>query len=366
MSRAPAGAGAVPVPVPTDASVSPDAAVSPPTSARRRHVREWALAASVVVLVVAVALSLAVGSRAIAPAEVLAALFAPIEGDTAHVVIRDLRLPRTIIGIAVGAALGLAGAIMQGVTRNPLADPGLLGVNAGASLLVVVAISVFGVTAPLGFVWFAFAGAAAAALLVYTIGSLGRDGATPVKLALAGTAITAAATSVVTLLLITDVETLNTYRFWQVGSLAGRGVDIIATLWPFLVVGGVLALAVGRSLNLLAFGDDVAKGLGHNAVLTRIMTGVAVVLLCGSATAIAGPIVFVGLVIPHIARAIAGPDYRWILALSLVLGPVLVLAADILGRVVVQPGELEVGLVVAAVGAPVMIALVRRVRLGSL
>lgn len=353
-------AGATPEARLTDATAKPAAGV------RRRRTREWALAGSVVLLVVAIGMSLAIGTRAIAPADVLGAFFAPIDGDPAQMVVRELRLPRTIIGIAVGAALGLAGTLMQGVTRNPLADPGLLGVNAGSSLLVVVAIAVFGVTAPLGFIWFAFAGAAAAALLVYAIGSLGRDGATPVKLALAGTAITAASTSVVTLLLVTDVQTLNAYRFWQVGSLAGRGVDIISVLWPFIVIGGVLALLMGRSLNLLAFGDDVARGLGHNAVLTRVATAVAVVLLCGSATAIAGPIIFVGLVIPHIARAITGPDYRWILALSLILGPVLVLAADVLGRLVVSPGELEVGLVVAAVGAPVMIALVRRIRLGSL
>ncbi|MCW4384893.1 iron ABC transporter permease [Salinibacterium sp. SYSU T00001] len=350
----------------TEPGAVTDAAPAPRADGRRRRIRAWGLAASVVLLVVAVVLSLALGTRAIPLPDVLAALFTTAPGDPLQVIVRDLRVPRTLIGIAVGLALGLAGTLMQGVTRNPLADPGILGVNAGASLLVVIAIAVFGVTAPLGFIWFAFAGAAAAAALVYGIGALGRDGATPVKLAIAGTAITAAATSVVTLLLITDIETLSAYRFWQVGSLAGRGVDILTVLWPFIAVGALLALLLTRDLNLLAFGDDVARGLGHNAALTRALAGVSVVLLCGTATAIAGPIVFVGLVIPHIARAITGPDYRWIFAFSLVLGPVLVLLADVLGRLVVAPSELEVGLVVAAVGAPVMIALVRRVRLGSL
>lgn len=349
----------------TGEHVPPDAAATRPARSRARR-RWWGLLASLVLLFVAVSLSLSLGTRAIAVTDVLAALVAPTENDAAQMIVRDLRVPRTLIGIAVGLALALAGTLMQGVTRNPLADPGILGVNAGASLLVVLAIAVFGITSPLGFVWFAFAGAAGAALLVYGVGSLGGGGATPLKLALAGTAITAAATSVVTLLLITDVETLNAYRFWQVGSIAGRGVEILSTLWPFIAVGALLALSTGRTLNLLAFGDDVARGLGHSAAVTRATSAVAVVLLCGTATALAGPLVFVGLVIPHIARAITGPDYRWILAYSALLGPVLVLVADVMGRLLVSPGEIEVGLVVAAVGAPVLIALVRRRRLGAL
>lgn len=324
------------------------------------------LLASLVLLAMMVMLSLTLGARSTPLSEVVAALFAPEAGNNDHLVILDLRVPRTIIGIAVGASLALAGTVMQGITRNPLADPGLLGVNAGASLFVVIAITGLGITAPLGFIWFAFLGAAAAASLVYGVGSLGREGATPVKLALAGTAVTAAVTSVVTLLLISDVDTLNTYRFWQVGSLAGRGLAQLEALWPFLVVGALLAIAAARTLNLLSLGDDLARGLGQNLAVARIVAAVAVVLLCGAATAIAGPIVFVGLVIPHVARAIAGPDYRWIVAYSAILGPVLLLATDILGRLIVQPGELEAGLVVALVGAPAMIAIVRRVKLAGL
>jgi iron complex transport system permease protein len=321
---------------------------------------------AVAVLLVVVVLSLALGTRGTPFENVVGALFSPRADNPDLVVIRDLRMPRTLVGLVVGLALALAGTVMQGITRNPLADPGLLGVNAGASLFVVLAIAVLGISSPAGFIWFAFAGAAAAAAVVYGIGSIGREGATPVKLVLCGTAVTAAVTSVITLLLIGNTQTLNSFRFWQVGSLASRDLDALAALWPFLAIGTVLALAVGRMLNLLSLGDELARGLGQHLAAARVLSAAAVVLLCGSATALAGPIVFVGLVVPHVARFIVGPDYRWILAYSAVLGPVLLLAADIIGRLVVPPGELEAGLVVAVIGAPVMIALVRRVKLAGL
>lgn len=337
---------------------------SPRRAASRR--RLLGLLAAIIVLLAVIVLSLALGTRGTPLANVIGALFSPQTSNPDLVVIRDLRVPRTLIGIVVGLALALAGTIMQGITRNPLADPGLLGVNAGASLFVVLAIAVLGISNPAGFIWFAFAGAALAATVVYGIGSIGREGATPIKLALCGTAVTAAVTSIITLLLISDTETLNTFRFWQVGSLASRSLQPLTSLWPFLASGVVLALVVGRMLNLLSLGDDLARGLGQHLAAARVVTAVAVVLLCGSATALAGPIVFVGLVVPHVARFIVGPDYRWILAYSAVLGPVLLLAADIVGRLVAAPGELEAGLVVALVGAPVMIALVRRVKLAGL
>lgn len=324
------------------------------------------LAALLAVLLVAVALSLALGTRGTPLANVVGALFSPQPENPDLVVIRDLRLPRTIVGLVVGLALALAGTIMQGITRNPLVDPGLLGVNAGASLFVVLAIAVLGVGSPAGFVWFAFAGAAVAASVVYGIGSIGREGATPVKLVLCGTAVTAAVTSVITLLLIGNTQTLGSFRFWQVGSLASRSLGALAELWPFLLLGALLAVAVGRMLNLFSLGDELARGLGQHLAAARVLSAIAVVLLCGSATALAGPIVFVGLVVPHVARFIVGADYRWILVYSAVLGPILLLAADIVGRLVVPPGELEAGLVVAVMGAPVMIALVRRVKLAGL
>jgi iron complex transport system permease protein len=273
-------------------------------------------------------------------------------------VVLDLRVPRTIIGLAAGAALGLAGALMQGLTRNPLADPGLLGVNAGASLAVVTAIAFFGVTAPSGYVWFAFGGAALAAALVYAVAS-GRTGPSPLSLTLAGAATTAVLTSFITLLLLRDLDTLAQFRFWSVGSLVGRDVSTVATLAPFLIVGSVTALLLGRSLNSLALGDDVARGLGQRVGLTRIVAGAAIILLCGSATSLAGPLVFVGLVVPHIARRFVGADYRWILLWSMPLGAALLVIADTIGRLIAPPSELEAGIVVALIGAPVLIALVR-------
>ncbi len=352
--------------------MSPELATAPTTTARPTGVRRrrllLALAAGIVLLALVACLSLALGAASLSPAEVIRALTGG--GDdpagAARVVVRDLRLPRTIIGALAGVALALAGAVMQGLTRNPLADPGILGVNAGASFAVVLAIWVLGVTSPAGFIWFALAGAAAAAALVYGVGSLQRGTSSPVGLAIAGMAVTAGLTSLTTLVLLTDNQTLASYRLWSVGSLAARDLATATTLLPFLAVGALLALASGRMLNLLALGEHLARGLGQNLTLARVVCGVAVVLLAGGATALAGPIMFVGLMIPHAVRRFVGTDYRWILAFSAIGGPILLLGADILGRLVVPPGELEAGIVVALIGAPVLIALARRTRLGAL
>ena len=334
--------------------------VGPPTASADRGV----VAALVILGVLALALlaSLMWGARDIAVGQVWAALVDPVAGDHDHLVVRDLRVPRTLIGLVAGAALGAAGALMQGVTRNPIADPGLLGINSGASLAVLAAISGLGVTSVSGYVWFAFAGAAVAALVVYGAAALGWEGVTPVKLALIGAAFTATATSIITVVLLTDRQTLDDYRFWQVGSLANRPLTVLAGVLPFVVVGLLLALASGRVLNALALGDDVARGLGQDVTRGRLLVVAAVVLLCGSAVSMVGPIAFVGLAVPHLARALVGPDYRWIVVLSMLLGPVLLLVADIAGRLVARPGEVEAGLVVAVIGAPVLIAIVRRSR----
>lgn len=324
------------------------------------------MVAGAAVLVGIALLSLFVGARSISPAQILDALLHYDPANSDHLVVLTLRLPRTIAGILVGVALGLAGAVMQGVARNPLADPGLLGVNAGAALAVVTAIAFLGVTSVSGYVWFGFAGAAIVTVGVYLIGSLGREGATPVKLALAGAAVTAALTSITTAILLTDTATFDEFRFWTVGSLTGRKLELVAQLAPFILVGTVLALGTTRLLNALALGDDVARGLGQRVGLARALSAGAVVLLCGAATAAAGPIGFVGLTVPHIARLITGPDYRWILPYSMVLAPILLLISDIAGRVVARPGELQVGIVMAVIGAPFFIALVRRHRLAEL
>ena len=321
--------------------------------------------ALVAVLTVGAALSLLVGSRAVPVGEVWAAVTAHDPTNPLQAIVAA-RIPRTVVALLAGGALGLAGATMQGLTRNPLADPGILGINAGAALAMVLAISVFGVTQLSGYVWFALAGAALAAVLVHAIAGLGRDGATPVKLAVAGAALAAGLSSWTTGLLLTDRQTLDVFRFWQVGTVGGRSMDVVWPVLPVLVVGAVLALTGARLLNVLALGDDVARGLGRRAGLDRVVVGIAVVALCGGATALAGPLVFVGLVAPHLARIVVGSDYSRILPVSLGLGAVLVLFADILGRIVLPPTEVQVGIMTAVVGVPVFLALVRRGRMGSL
>jgi iron complex transport system permease protein len=314
-----------------------------------------ALAALVLVSVA----SVLVGARLVPPSVVFDSSD-PLHGIAAA------RIDRTLLGLAVGGALGLVGASMQGLTRNPLADPGILGVNAGASFAMVLAISAFGVTDLHAYVWFAFAGAAAAMVLVHAVASVGRDGATPVKVAIAGAALTAAVSSWTSGVLLTDRQTMESFRFWQVGTIGGRASDVLLVGLPFLVAGAVLALGSTRSLNALALGDDLARGLGRRVALDRLVIGVAVVLLAGAATALAGPIAFVGLIVPHGVRAVVGPDYRRVLPLSLAYGAVLTVAADVVGRIVLPPAEVQVGIMTAVVGVPVFLRLVRRGRIGAL
>ena len=312
-------------------------------------------------LVAAAALaSIAVGTRSLAPGEVWRALFDDDPTSEAAVIVQQLRVPRTVLGLIVGAALGMSGALMQGHTRNPLGDPGLLGVTAGASLAVVCAIAFFDIGSVSGYVWFAFAGALAGTVLVYAIGSAGRGGATPITLALAGAALSALLFAMVRAIVVSDTETLDSFRFWQVGALAGRGAEVAWQVAPFIAVGVVLALANAPALNLLGLGEDVARGLGQRIWLARGVGLAAITLLCGAATAACGPIAFVGLVVPHVVRALTGPDHRWLVPCSALLGATLLLSADVLGRVVARPGELQVGIVLAVIGAPFFIALVRR------
>lgn len=324
------------------------------------------LLVAVLVLAVVAGCSIAFGAKGIPFGTVWDALVHFDRTSNDHIVVRELRIPRTLIGLAVAAALGVAGAVMQGVTRNPLADPGVLGIQAGASLAVVLAISVLGVGSLFGYVWFAFAGAAIASVVVYTLGSAGRGGATPVKLALAGAALGAMLASITTGILLLDAATLDEFRFWVVGSLGGRDMDLLYQVLPFLGVGLVLALASAQELNVMALGDDLARTLGQRVHVARAVAALSIVLLCGGATAVCGPIAFVGLTIPHVARAICGPDYRWIIPWSVVLAPILLLGADVIGRLVARPGELQVGIVTALIGAPFFIALVRRRRLAEL
>ena len=315
--------------------------------------------------VLAMLASLAVGAKPIPLDAVWSAVWAPT-GTEDDIVVRSLRAPRTVLGLAVGIALGIAGALMQGHTRNPLADPGLLGVSAGAAFLVVLGIYAFGITSLYGYVWFSFVGALGASVAVFTLGAVSRDGPTPVTLALAGVAVSALLGAFTSALVLIDLQTLDAFRFWAVGSLAGRDAEIAAQVAPFLAVGLLLALINAPGLNLLSLGEDVARGLGVNLAVTRWTGLAAVTLLTGAATAACGPIGFVGLVVPHVCRVITGPDHRWLIPASGLAGAVLLLAADVVGRVVVRPGELQVGIVLALVGAPFFVALVRRRRLMTL
>ncbi|MFI0264283.1 FecCD family ABC transporter permease [Streptomyces sp. NPDC017056] len=330
---------------------------------RRQITRSAGLVAAVGALVVVTVLGIAVGSKQIPLDQVWHGLF-HYSGNDTDVIIRDVRLPRTLLGVLVGAALGLAGTVMQALTRNPLADPGVLGINAGASAAVVSAISFLGITSLTGYVWFAFLGAAAVSVAVYVLG--GTRSATPVRLALAGTALTAVLTGYINAVNLMDTAALDKMRFWTVGSLASATTTTVTQVAPFLAVGAVLALAVGRPLNAVALGDDQARALGARLTRTRVLAMLAVTLLCGAATAACGPIVYVGLMVPHVVRAVTGPDMRWILPYSAVLSPVLLLGADVLGRVVARPGEVQVGIVTALVGGPVFIYLVRRRRMAQL
>ncbi|MFD0311846.1 FecCD family ABC transporter permease [Streptomyces sp. NPDC127119] len=318
-----------------------------------------ALTAAALALLLAALLSLTVGARPIPPSTVLDALLH--NADTADAdVVRALRLPRTLIGLMVGAGLALAGTALQGITRNPIADPGILGISQGAAVGVVLAIAFAGVHTLTGYVWFAFAGAAIASVAVYAIASSGRGGATPVKLALGGAAINALLVSVTTAVLTTKASALDEFRFWQVGSLSGRDAEIVGQVWPFLLAGAVLVLSVARGLDALALGEDVAKGLGQRVGTVRIVGGIGATVLTGVGVAAAGPLAFIGLAVPHLARAIVGPSHRWVLPLAALLGPAMLLVSDTVGRVLFPPGEVPAGVMTALIGVPFLVGLVRR------
>lgn len=326
--------------------------------------RAWGLAVAVVLLALACLASVAVGSALLDPATVVRALVAP-DGSIDQITVTEVRVPRTILGLLVGAALGVAGALMQALTRNPLADPGILGVNAGASFAVAVGVAAFGLVHITDYIWWAFAGAIIASVLVAAIASRGAGGATPVRLTLVGVALSAVFTGISMSLTLIDPERFDRMRFWTVGTISDRPEGTIPAVLPFIAAGIVIALLLPRALNALALGDDTARAVGVRVGATRAAGMLAIVLLAGAATAAAGLIAFVGLMVPHAVRRLTGPDARWIIPYALVASPALVVFADVLGRVVVWPAELQVGVVVALVGAPVLIAMVRSSKGGA-
>lgn len=329
-------------------------------SARPTRNALFAVVAVGLLLVLAVA-SLAVGSRPLAVSEVLHGLIAA-DGSAESIIVWQLRMPRTVLAVVVGAALAVAGIVMQALTRNPLAEPGLLGVNASAAFAVVLAITVLEITDVRGYLWFALGGACAGALFVAAM-SLGRSASHDhARLVLAGSALTACLAACTGVITMYDTDSFDSYRFWVVGSVADRGVTPLLAVIPIIAAGLVVAALIGPSLNALALGDEQATSLGARLGLVRAGALLCMTVLCGAATAAAGPITFVGLVVAHVLRLLVGVDQRRLLALALIVGPALVLGADTIGRVVVRPGELEAGIVTAFLGAPVLLAAVRRAR----
>ncbi|HJB63206.1 MAG TPA: iron ABC transporter permease [Candidatus Microbacterium pullistercoris] len=323
----------------------------------------------VVLVVIAVAASLAFGSRAVTLGEIAEGLGAWLRGDVAErigaIAVAE-RIPRTVLSIVAGAALAVSGAVMQAVTRNPIADPGILGVNTGAALFVVCGIAFLGATTTFDYLGLALVGGALAAVIVYVVGSIGPGGATPIKLALAGAAMTAALSSLVSAVLLPRLAAMNDFRFWQVGGTGGADWEAMAVVAPLLIVAAVVATVCSGGLNALGLGDDVARALGVRVGLTRAVAASAGVVLCAAVTAIAGPIAFVGLMIPHAVRLVVGPDQRAILPLSALGGAALLALADTLGRVIGSPGEVEAGIVTAFLGAPVLVVIARRTRMRAL
>jgi len=342
----------------------PTAVVRPSMVGRSGHMRGVALAGLALFLLALCAASITVGARSVAWVDIAAALSGQVEtiGQAAVA----LRVPRTLLAVIAGAALGLAGAVMQGVTRNPLADPGILGINTGAALAVVIGVAWFGMASTDAFVWAATAGAGLTAIFVYAVGSMGRGGATPLKLTLAGAATSIALASLVIALVLPRNDIAGGIRAWQIGGVGGASFERILPVLPFILVGLLLCTVSAKKLNALALGDELAAGLGERVAIARAVAAFGAVLLCGAATAACGPIGFVGLVVPHLCRLLVGVDHRWLLPYSVVGGACLLVLADIVGRVAARPAEIEVGIITAFVGAPFFIWIVRRQKVREL
>lgn len=326
--------------------------------AQKRHTRVLWLCVLFGLLVLMCGISIAIGSRSVDISNIWAALSGPAEGFAQASVAK--RVPRTILAGVAGAALAVSGLVLQGITRNPLADPGILGINTGAALAVVTGIAWFGLEAPTSYIWTAIAGAALAATFVWTISALGPGGASPLKLTLAGAATAAALTSFVTSIVLPRPDISQNVVSWQIGGVGGATYESLLRLTPFVVVGAVICVGCARGLNALGLGDELASGLGERVQRTRLIAALGAVVLCGATTAVTGPIAFVGLVVPHFCRLLIGVDHRWLLPFCAAGGALLLMAGDVIGRVVAPPTEIDVGIITALIGAPVFIVAVRQ------
>ncbi|WP_270562791.1 FecCD family ABC transporter permease [Clostridium beijerinckii] len=320
---------------------------------------------SIFLLGICVIISLAFGSKNIGISQAINALLNSDDTSFAALVVRE-RIPRTIFSIMAGASLGISGALMQSITRNPISDPSILGVNTGASLFVVIGIAFFNINSANEYIWIALVGAGITSIFVYTIASIGSGGMTPIKLALAGSATSAVLTSLVSVIILPRSEVIDAYRFWQVGSVSGATWESIDLMLPFLIIGLIISIISAPALDILALGDEVATGLGVNIGIIRIICAIAGVILCGATTAIAGPIGFVGLMIPHSIRLIFGSNLRGLVPMSAIGGAVLLTISDVLGRVLGSPGELQVGIITAFLGAPILIIIARKAKVRAI
>ncbi|MGD9477216.1 FecCD family ABC transporter permease [Shinella sp. G-2] len=346
---------------------SPQASLADGHVVPRNDIGRLMIAALGLLLLIGLGLgSLVLGVRAIHPLTAIEAFLSYDPTLRDHIIAWDYRLPRLTLAVLCGAAFGVSGALIQAAMRNPLADPGLLGVNSGAAFFVTLAVGVLGWQSIDAYLWAALAGAIVVTLLVYAIGAAGRDGATPVQLVLSGVALSAVLGGIGSAVTLLDPQAFEAMRQWSVGSVSGRDMHAVSAITPFIATGLVVALVVARPLNALALGEDFARSLGADILKTRILVVVSVTLLAGAATAAAGPIGFIGLMVPHAVRWLAGPDQRWIILLTMVFSPVLLLAADIVGRLVLPSAEIEAGIVTAFLGAPVLILMARRSKASGL
>ncbi|MBU9671809.1 iron ABC transporter permease [Planococcus sp. CP5-4] len=321
--------------------------------------RTIGLIIGIIIVLILIWLSIILGLTKVTTGMLMDAIYR-FDGSNEHIIIQDTRIPRAFIAAAVGASLAISGTIMQGLTNNPLASPGILGINAGASFFVVFGLSFMGLSSLTAFTWLAFLGAAVAAVVVYVFGSMGSEGMTPIKITLAGAAIAAMFSSMTQGMLTLNEQALDQVLFWLAGSIQGRDLDILVAVLPYLIAGLLSSLLIGRQMNVLAMGEDLAKGLGQKTMLVKMMGALIVVLLAGGSVAVAGPIGFVGIIIPHFARWLVGIDYRWVIPYSAVLGAVLLLAADIGARYILMPSEVPVGVMTVIVGAPFFVYIARR------
>jgi iron complex transport system permease protein len=324
--------------------------------------RHWLLPfllLSIVLVVGCIVWSITLGAADISPQVVYDAIFHTDESNFQHLIIQMVRLPRVLSGVIVGASLAVAGALMQGLTRNPLADAGILGIESGASFAVVMAVAFISALSFSSYAIFAFIGGGITAIIVYALGSMGRGGATPLKLTLAGVIVTAFISSFTTIILIMNQTALERIRFWLAGSLAGRETPLLLQTAPYMIIGLIGSMFISRQITTISLGEDVAAGLGQNTLWIKAIAAVLVVLLAGGAVALAGPIGFVGLVVPHMIRFVVGSDYRWVIPYSAVFGAILVTLADIGARIVIKPQELPVGVIMALLGGPFFIWLAR-------